>query len=73
LVKRPARKSRSLGFANRYPITDAAKFFKGDTAIGAFSLIDNLFADVVVNPSGEAMLFTRKPFELASRGMGLFF
>ncbi len=57
LGKRPGRKRRPLGPANRYPITDAVQIFDGDPAPGAFGLGDDFLADNVIDVGSEAPLF----------------
>lgn len=48
LIERPAKVTRSLLLANRCPFEDAPEVFKGDSTYGAFTGIDEPFADLVV-------------------------
>ncbi len=49
--------SCSLAAPNRYPITNAAQFFQGDSAMGALRSFNNAFADRMVDSFGETGLF----------------
>jgi len=66
LEKRPTMQCRSLSLANRYPLANPAQIFKGDSALGVFGFFDNVFADVVVYPSGKAAFFAGQFFQTAT-------
>ena len=72
LGERPAMQGCSLRPTNRYPITNPAKFFEGDSATGVFGLSNNALADVVVCPGGELPFFAGQFLETAARGLRAF-
>lgn len=51
---------RSLWPTSRYPVTNAAQFFQGDTATGVFGLNDNALTDDVICVGRKTPLFSRQ-------------
>lgn len=54
LEKRPRVQLSSSRLASRYPSADAAQVFQRDSAAGAFSRLDNLLGNAVVDVASEA-------------------
>jgi len=68
LVESPRVLLPPLALANRYPVTDTAEVFQGDTPASAFSLCNNTLADSVVDIRGKTSLFART---LSEKPLGL--
>ena len=72
LCKRPAMQRSSLRLASPYPKADARKFFQGNPAPGAFSLLYDAFADAVVHVGSEASFFAGQLLEATLGRFGAF-
>ena len=65
LEERPVVQSSSLPARGRYPVTDALKIFKSDSAPGALRRVDGCFADDVVDVALKAPLLAGEFSQLA--------
>jgi hypothetical protein len=63
LIESPRVLLPPLALANRYPVTDTAEVFQGDTPAGVFSLCNNTLTDSVVDIRGKTSLFAGTLFE----------
>jgi len=73
LVEAPRVDYSSLSAAlNRYPSSDALQVFKGYSSESVFSLLNNPFADGVIDCSNESMLFSVSFLEEAFSGFCAF-
>lgn len=58
LRERPGMQNCTLPLPGLDPFADTIQIFDGNSATGAFSFGNDLLADVVVHPCGEALFFT---------------
>ncbi len=72
LMKRPAVQRRPLRPSSPYPVTDALELFEGNALTGAFSLGDDVFADLVVDIGGKAAFFARELAQTATARLRAF-
>ena len=71
LSKRPAMQIVPLGSPNRYPLTNSAKFFDGDSATGAFRFTDNQLAYLMVHVFCKTFFSTRQQTQPPCGATGL--
>ncbi len=72
LEEPPVGQSSTPVLSGRYPISDAAQVFKGDSRVGAFSILNDLLADTVINVFLKSRLLAGNLFKFAS-GRGRLF
>ena len=72
LEESPAMEIVSLALAKPYPFADALKVFKGDASTGAFSVLYDLFADLVIDSRSVALFSLGKVFQNPFSRLGLF-
>jgi hypothetical protein len=72
LEESPAMEIIPLTLAEPYPLADSLEVFKDDPAPGAFSVLYDLFADLVVNTCREALFFLGKVAQYPFGRFGLF-
>ena len=70
LEERPGVQRRALGLANRYPVTDAAEVFNGNTASGVFGFAYDRLADPVIRVSVESSLPPSERAQVTFGGLG---
>lgn len=63
LEESPAMEIVSLALAKPYPCADALEVFKNNAPSSAFSVLYDLFADLVVNSRSVTLLFLGKVFQ----------
>ena len=72
LEERPTRQCCPLWPTSRYPITNPAQFFQGNTATGVFGLGNNALADVVVCPGSKLPFFATQFLQATTRRLRSF-
>lgn len=72
IVERPTMQLGTLIASSPYPIADALKVFKSNTASGAFRNVHKLLANLVIHILCESLFFTGKFFETTFGGLRAF-
>lgn len=72
IVETPRMLLAPLWLLNPYPITDSFEVFKSNAATGAFSLLNNLFGDHMVDISGKPRFFLPTFLKQAFSGLSSF-